>query len=114
MTSEIQYLKEIADALRKMGGSAGVSQLKSLGKITISGGTDASKLGSILADALVGLVIEEQSGGVRIEVEKSLIAMLKDALSRELRGAMFTTVTEDGVQVEKSLFAMMAEHISAI
>lgn len=118
MNAEIQYLKEIADSLKKLGnaGITGSSAVSATGTISI-GGAGFKAIADKIADGLIA-TIEEQEEGQAVSREVSVIDIVRDALLEVLHQANFITVQEQQggqtVQVEKSIFEVIKDDIAAL
>jgi hypothetical protein len=108
MNAELQYLKAIADALKKIKAAGG---LGSSGKsdVTLSGNLDTTEITNVLAKGLVVKVVEGEGSSAQ-EVDESVLKLLYDTIEETLQDAMFTTVN----QTEKSYFELMANDIAGI
>jgi len=117
-SAALPYLKKIADALKglksigALGGGSTVSGTISLSGLNLSGIADKLEAG------LLATVTEEE-GGEEVEVIKSVIDVLRDALNDTLHKANFITVEEEGqggqtVEVEKSVFEVIKDDIAAL
>ena len=99
MNAELQYLKDIADALRKGVSSGSSSSSKGLAGLT--GNFDISALTSVIEAAL--LVTEDDE-------TVSVLEQLRDALKEQLEAALFVT----SGSTTTSLLKLMANDIAGI
>ena len=106
--ASLPYLKQIAEALKKYSGASGSST--SISGITVSGG--GSDSGDVAKSLETGLFAETE--GAQGTVSKSAIELLKDELVKILHDAMYVTVTEGRLPVEKSAFAIMTEKLAVL
>lgn len=106
--ASLPYLKQIAEALKKYSGANGSST--SISGITVSGG--GSDSGEVAKSLETGLFAETE--GEQWTVSKSAIELLKDELVKILHDAMYVTVTEGRLPVEKSAFAIMTEKLAVL
>ena len=106
--ASLPYLKQIAEALKKYSGASGSST--SISGITVSGG--GSDSGEVAKSLETGLFAETE--GAQGTVSKSAIELLKDELVKILHDAMYVTVTEGRLPVEKSAFAIMTEKLAVL
>lgn len=105
MTAELQYLSEIAAALRKIFGSGTLSSSSAKGSLNIKGNLDTTGVIRTIEAAL--LVTED-------EETRSILEDLREALKQELTDAMFVTVGTGSAARQVSLFELMANDIAAI
>ena len=118
-TSELQYLKEIADHLKRMAGKDNSDTAKAIAqmsiqqtKIDMSTGNQMNVNLENVTDKLdKGLLatVEEEQGGQTVEVVKSLLELMRTALVKVIHDAFTVTVTEDDAQVEKSMAQLLYE-----
>lgn len=104
MTGELQYLKEIAAALKKIFGG-GTPSSSAGGSVNIKGNLDTTGVINTIESAL--LVTED-------EETRSVLEDLREALKQELTDAMFVTVGTGSAARQVSLFELMANDIAAI
>ena len=105
MTAELQYLSEIAAALKKIFGGGTLSSSAAQGSLNIKGNLDTTGVIRTIEAAL--LVTED-------EQTRSILEDLREALKQELTDAMFVTVGTGSAARQVSLFELMANDIAAI
>lgn len=120
MNAEIQYLKEIADAIRAIGKS-GLSGTGSVsgsisGNISI-GGFGFKQIADKIESGLIATV-EEEEGGQTVQRQIAIIDVVRDAVNEVLHQANFITVEEQEggqtVEVEKSVFEQIKDDLAAL
>lgn len=120
MNAEIQYLNEIANAIKNISKSG----IAGGGSISISSGGNVNidavgfrQIADKIASGLIATLTEENDGQTT-ETKLSIIDVVRDAVNEALHDANFITVEEeqDGqtVEVEKSIFELIKDDLAAL